>query len=454
LINLNKSIWFDEAYSAYLARLDYSDIVAVTARDLHPPLYYILLKAWSGVFGHSIVAMRLLSTAFGVVTIAFIHRLIKTMAGIRASALAALAISIMPLFVYYGQEMRMYTMMTAIVFAASYVLVVAVERATLPWWTLYGALVALGMWTHYFVVFVWIAHLCWLVWRYRREVLNRSTVIAYATALLLFAPWLPTVVRRFFFSEVENSWVPPLSLSQIVDFVGSVFFARQMTRSPITVAMAAVIVVVGYYVVRNWKSLKNLELVVLMAVVPVLALLALSVFRPEFVERYLLPSAVSAVIVSVLSLRELPVKQLAASCLVLALCFGAFAFRAVTGQRADGDMAQFARDIAAASGSSEEVILSRVYRAYYDLSFYDTGHVLFLSEFVQDEPTWGYYAPPMKDDLDIAASYEALLADGFSIWEIAPDGFVPTYPDRVVVITEIGGPVGLHATKLQLLPSR
>ena len=39
------SIWFDEAFSAYLIRYSYSEVAQFTATDVHPPLYYWLLKA-------------------------------------------------------------------------------------------------------------------------------------------------------------------------------------------------------------------------------------------------------------------------------------------------------------------------------------------------------------------------------------------------------------------------
>ncbi len=52
LLNIaRRSIWFDEAYGAYLMRYDFSEIARFTANDVHPPLYYWLLKVWQDLFG-------------------------------------------------------------------------------------------------------------------------------------------------------------------------------------------------------------------------------------------------------------------------------------------------------------------------------------------------------------------------------------------------------------------
>ena len=55
------SIWFDEAFSAYLIRYDFAKIWHLTSVDVHPPLYYFALKIWSLIFGTSDFGLRSLS---------------------------------------------------------------------------------------------------------------------------------------------------------------------------------------------------------------------------------------------------------------------------------------------------------------------------------------------------------------------------------------------------------
>ena len=47
----SESIWLDEAFSIQLAKYDPVEIIRKTARDVHPPLYYLLLHFWINLFG-------------------------------------------------------------------------------------------------------------------------------------------------------------------------------------------------------------------------------------------------------------------------------------------------------------------------------------------------------------------------------------------------------------------
>lgn len=44
-----QSLWADEGNSAALAQQDVTEIARRTAFDIHPPLYYWLLKGWTAV---------------------------------------------------------------------------------------------------------------------------------------------------------------------------------------------------------------------------------------------------------------------------------------------------------------------------------------------------------------------------------------------------------------------
>src|SRR6266498_48084 len=61
----DQSFWFDEAYSVVQARKPLGDLLAATAADTQPPLYYLLLGLWGGLFGDSEPALRSLSALLG-----------------------------------------------------------------------------------------------------------------------------------------------------------------------------------------------------------------------------------------------------------------------------------------------------------------------------------------------------------------------------------------------------
>ena len=101
-------LWWDEGYSVWFATHPLAEIVALTAQDIHPPLYYALLHGWIGLLGAGSVSLRLLSVLFGVAAIPAIHWAGRRLRGPRAGLLAALLLAINPLHIYYSQEVRMY----------------------------------------------------------------------------------------------------------------------------------------------------------------------------------------------------------------------------------------------------------------------------------------------------------------------------------------------------------
>jgi len=112
LISLNQSLWLDEAISANVAKnYSYSQIVTVfSPHDFHSPLYYLTLKSWCSVFGYSEFGLRSLSVLFSLFTVILVYKCFGFW--------PSLLLSLNPLFVYYSQEARMYSMVTLFVFCA------------------------------------------------------------------------------------------------------------------------------------------------------------------------------------------------------------------------------------------------------------------------------------------------------------------------------------------------
>lgn len=104
LINLNQSLWLDEAITALAVKNNsFTELITkFSPGDFHPPFYYLLLKFWTMFFGYSEVALRLPSVIFGVLTIYFIYKI--------GGKKAAILMAVNPLAIYYSQETRMYSL--------------------------------------------------------------------------------------------------------------------------------------------------------------------------------------------------------------------------------------------------------------------------------------------------------------------------------------------------------
>src|ERR1035438_1619458 len=57
----SRELWLDETYSAFIANLSFANILRYSVGDVHPPLFYFLLRIWVQVIGDTQAQLRLFS---------------------------------------------------------------------------------------------------------------------------------------------------------------------------------------------------------------------------------------------------------------------------------------------------------------------------------------------------------------------------------------------------------
>ena len=151
----------DELWTLGAIDRNFGQIVAfVLAEDNHPPLYYLVAKAWSALVGMSVPQVRLLSYGFALLAVAgFVvfharYRLISLFVPL-------LLLGTNPLFTYYAASIRPYAMMVALATLITLSALLLRERGAdrtrpeiqgdLPMmrWIFYGTGLLLGL-THYY----------------------------------------------------------------------------------------------------------------------------------------------------------------------------------------------------------------------------------------------------------------------------------------------------------------
>ncbi len=192
------SLWYDETVSALLASKPLAAMVAHTARDIHPPLYYALLHFWTLAAGSSDFVLAFFSLWFGVALVALAAHLGLRAYGPQVGLLAALLAALSPLGVWYSQEVRMYTLGSFWLMLALIVVWRYLVRPRSALLVAYAVLGGLSLWTLYYSAFALAALnlfvLPWLWMHHRRQVL--PWLAAQVAVLLLYAPWLPIAGRQ------------------------------------------------------------------------------------------------------------------------------------------------------------------------------------------------------------------------------------------------------------------
>ena len=216
-------LWLDEALSVNIASLPVGEIPEALRQDGHPPAFYVLLHHWMEVFGSSDASARSLSGVWGLLFLPLMWVAGRRLGGPRVAWCALALAASSPYAIRYATEVRMYSMVAVLALAGWLLAGDALRRPT--WWRLTGLalLAALGLWTHYWTL--WLlggAAMALLVrwWRLRGEgdtVAQRDTLKVLGSLVvggLLFLPWVPTLLHQG--EHTGTPWARPMRPTEIL----------------------------------------------------------------------------------------------------------------------------------------------------------------------------------------------------------------------------------------------
>jgi len=195
----HESVSGDEAFSITLTRDPLGVMMHRLVLDLvHPPLHYLALRGWLGLFGFGLLPARALSVIFGTLAVLFLYLLAEYLFDRRTALLSALLMAISQLAIMFSQEARPYAQMHMLAPASAYLFLRACrEQRAAYWWAFVGAAV-LMLYTDYFAVYL-IAALLLVAIIYRDHYrLGIGWALGGAVAAIaLYMPWLTSgVVQR------------------------------------------------------------------------------------------------------------------------------------------------------------------------------------------------------------------------------------------------------------------
>ncbi len=310
------TLWLDEGYSWWDAHESFSALwTLVPTCDPHPPLYFALLHGWIAAVGDSTIAMRSLSTIFGLATIGVVHAAGRTLdvargaskRGFGIGALAALLFALTPFQIYFSIESRPYALLCLGAALLTLGCLRAVHtppssgggRRSMAWlnridrktaavllvgglivvWTNNTAVLVLGAATTGFV----------LLWLFERD--TRSTIVPIVLVGLLigvlWAPDWPLLIAQS--REVtQDFWIPR------PDFAGITFelhnlIGLDMLRLtwPIAFVIACGLFAVATRIGRRWALMLGA-----LAILPIAYNIAISyVMAPILISRALIGAA-------------------------------------------------------------------------------------------------------------------------------------------------------------------
>lgn len=230
-----KNLWFDEVYSWKISQQNVTNIVIETSGDIHPPLYYVTLNYWTGLFSDSVISMRILSVLFGILSMYFVFRISRLCLKNNLQIILVLLLyAFSPLNIFYSQEVRMLNLNLFLCLGSVYYFLKFIDSDSKINGALYLIFTTLALYTHYFAFLILFTEAVLIVLYFYFDKINLKTVSKYFVYFLfiniLFAPWYPV-----FFEQIAKGqpWRTQQTFMEVgtdvIDYFKDVFLSPYYT---------------------------------------------------------------------------------------------------------------------------------------------------------------------------------------------------------------------------------
>ncbi|MBI5651722.1 MAG: glycosyltransferase family 39 protein [Chloroflexi bacterium] len=295
------SLWLDELFSVFVARGDWAQVIAGTLQgDTNPPLFNLLLNI-ALQFGANEIAARSVSAVCGIAAIPLFYLLARRMFdSVRVANVATLLLATNPFHIAYAQEARMYALLAVCQLAAIYFFDCAWENDRRGDWVMFGVCQTLAFYSHSLAILNLIALAGFGVWHWRMwRTRWRGWLLAHGIIGALFAPWLWMLTQQAN-RVLSGFWNPP---STILNLLRTPYILNFNTALPaLLVPIGLVVVLLLFFFGLYWvaralmretiapRARVALHLALAIFLAPPIALLAISLIRPVYIERVLIAS--------------------------------------------------------------------------------------------------------------------------------------------------------------------
>lgn len=275
MLCFSNDIWYDELFTVGMIEHSYGELVRFTAADVHPPLYYCIVKLFvdlcklivSGI--GTVIPAKIASVLPYFILLPYAVTLIRKRFGLFVGGLFLFCVTAMPQLPAYTVEVRMYSwallFVTAAFLHAGELIGIYVNQKTASAETgpaageteggqrqkqkrrLHGAALTFyglaAAYTQYFacvavvMVYLWVLLVFWF--RDRRRI--REWFLYVAISVICYVPWIFALAGQLG-TVSENYWILPLtwrSLGGCVKFLMKPAFTDDRVNTVLAVVLFA-----------------------------------------------------------------------------------------------------------------------------------------------------------------------------------------------------------------------
>jgi mannosyltransferase len=409
----NQSLWRDEVDALRFATAPWAELLRTfSLPGWNGPLYFALLRGWIALSGHTELAMRYSSLMWGVLAIPLAHVLARRLASPHVALGCAGLFALSPYFIWYSQEVKMYTLVLALATLAIYALRRALHGSA-AWWIAVVASTSIAIYCHILAaLLIPVEMILTLIWGLgsRGAAWWKGALASFACLTLPYVPLLRWQIPLALTPAQTGFTYYPLDRMLLVMLTGFSIGVGgrlpEMALWPSGLLLVAA-VVAGVARVRDRVAL----LVWLLA--PPLAIWLVSLNRPIFTDRYLI--WVGPAFYLLLAIGAAALGQFWRP-------LGVAAVIAVTGVAVAGIYSQTTTPIKSDFRSAARYYQS--HRSPGDLIVFQIPYVRYTFNYYYTQPyEWvdGLYTNYGMSDAEVDTQMRALLAGHKTVWLVASE---------------------------------
>ncbi len=299
-LSLYENFWYDEAYTIGMIQRDFSDIWHTTSQDVHPPLYYFLLKAFYIFPGmRELLSVKVFSWMFYLFYLLLGSHICRKHYNRKVEFFWLVLSGFMSPMIILATSPRMYTLAIFSVTLALYMAYLSVKKNRPRYWIFFTVVCGFTMYLHTFCMielFVLYAFMfLWALFKKKYKMLGKIFLSGLCVSAT-YIPWLLVLWKQFSrWAGWETGWsntIAEFSIHSVYSWMAEWFSALE-NPNLIVIVLCATVCIIGCcsavrYMVKTKDYLPCIGTVLAVIVVGVATIVTITIV-PCFLGRYIFP---------------------------------------------------------------------------------------------------------------------------------------------------------------------
>ncbi len=263
------NLWFDGSYSVGMANHSFEEIWTIGSHDVHPVLYYWILRIAGTLTGGGILTYRLVSiiplAILGI--LGFTH--IKKDFGEKVGMIFSFLVFFLPINVVYATEIRMYTWAMLFVTVMGLYAYRILKNGDIKNWSIFAIFSLMSAYTHYYglmaagiinaVLFIYFIVKLIKSKENKKEYVHNliKFSIQAIVQIILYIPWLFAFLEQF--NSVSNGFWINVNIGTLLEifefqFTGIIQGSENIELILSSVAFGAILLIYIITLARKYKK--------------------------------------------------------------------------------------------------------------------------------------------------------------------------------------------------------